>query len=421
MENFTNDSGWIVIWQDIKNGGLPLTIFLSMVAMWFLKPYISNIFSFLGKLITRKLTKENRQYSVADVKCHPVFKDLEFWLSIGIKSLNFSSIDYIKSPINKHHETKEYTIAKEEIAKDILIIKFSNIKETIETFLKEQKIECLDLESAKTYITTYLHKCEIKQHADMIDAKIPSQFLKKYFIYEKMTNDLFYQVINSYLNDEAFNDLSVVTRIYLVFNTINNYLIDAYNNMIFTVNAINGDLNGVEYKGHVIGEKKQKVLQPPHSTFVYSAKEILTHVMTEFGASRATLIKYYHNSDGVYVHSAVYETHNIGVMPVLNQIQNIPNNLETDVLEILKNGTIISVDISKFNNNIIERLSHRGINAVIIVPIFDGNDFSGTLMLDYLSIEKYNIYKDIPNLDEKLHKYAKDVAPFISYPKNYQF
>lgn len=421
MENFTSDSGWIVIWNDIKDGGLPLTIFLSMLVMWFLKPYISNIFTFIGKLLTKKLSKECKEYTTADVRCHPVFKDLEFWLSIGVKSLNFSSINNYRKQLDYHIESKEYMIAKEEIAKDVLTIKFSIIREYIELFLKDHNIETLNLESARTYLLTYLRKCEIKQHAEMIDAKIPAEFLKKYFIYEKMSSDLFYQTVESYLNEDAFNDLSVVTRLYLVFTTINNYLTDTYNNMIFTVNAINGDLNGVEYKGNVIGEKKEKVLQPPHSTFVYSANEILSTIMSEFGASRATLIKYYTNNQGVYVHSAVYETYNMGVMPMLSKIQNIPNNLETDTLEILKNGTIISVDISKFNNHIIERLTHRGINAVIIVPLFDGNEFSGTLMLDYLSIEKYNLYKDLPNIDEKLYKYAKEVAPFISYPKNYQF
>lgn len=421
MENFTHDSGWIVIWEDIKNGGVPLLIFSGMMIMWFLKSHINNMFLFLGRLITKKIDNSVKEYSVLDVKNHPVFRDLEFWLTVGVKSLKMNAINYQYPMVKVHVESPEYMKAKEEIAKDVLMIKFKVIKEYIELFLKENPIENLSLEVLRSTLLTYLHKCEIKQHGELLEQKIPGEFLKKFFIYEKFSSDLFYQTIEGYLNEGAFNDLNVPTRVYLVFSAINNYLTNCYNNMIYTTAVINGDLNGVEYKGEIIGTKKQQVLQPPHSTFVYPVKEKLTGIMTEFGASRATLIKYYTNSENMYVHSAVYESCAPGVMPMLSHIQNVPNNVEMDVIEILKNGTIVSVDIGKFNNNIIERLTLRGIDAVIIVPIFEGHEFSGTLMLDYLSLEEYNKHKMVASMDEILTKYAKELSTYISYPKNSLF
>ena len=421
MENFTHDSGWIVIWEDIKNGGVPLLIFSGMMIMWFLKSHINNIFLFLGRLITKKIDNSVKEYTALDVKNHPVFRDLEFWLTVGVKSLKMNAINYQYPMVKVHVESPEYMKAKEEIAKDVLMIKFKVIKEYIELFLKENPIENLSLEVLRSTLLTYLHKCEIKQHGELLEQKIPGEFLKKFFIYEKFSSDLFYQTIEGYLNEGAFNDLNVPTRVYLVFSAINNYLTNCYNNMIYTTAVINGDLNGVEYKGEIIGHKKQQVLQPPHSSFVYPVKEKLTGIMTEFGASRATLIKYYTNDENVYVHSAVYESCAPGVMPMLSQIQNVPNNVEMDVIEILKNGTIVSVDIGKFNNNIIQRLTQRGIDAVIIVPIFEGNEFSGTLMLDYLSLEEYNKHKMVATMDEILTKYAKDLSTYISYPKNSLF
>lgn len=421
METFTNTSGWLVIWEDIKNGGIPLLIFCGMMIMWFLKPHINNIFLYIGKLITKKIDNTVKEYTILDVKNHPVFRDLEFWLEVGVKSLKMNTINYQYPMVKVHIESPEYMKAKEDIAKDILITKFKIIKEYIELFLKENPLENLSLDVVRSTLLTYLHKCEIKQHSELIDQKIPSEFLKKFFIYEKFSSDLFYQTVDGYLNEGAFNNLNVTSRIYLVFTAINNYLTNCYNNMIYTTAIINGDLNGVEYKGNIIGKKKQNILQPPHSTFVYPVKEKLTSIMTEFGASRATLMKYYTNSDNVYVHSAVYEVCSPGIMPMLSTIQNVPNNVEMDVIELLKNGTIISVDIGKFNNNLIERLTSRGIDAIIIVPIFNGNEFSGTLTLDYVSLEEYNIKKDILGSDEILLKYAKELETYISYPKNYIF
>lgn len=421
MENFTNESGWLVIWDDIKNGGIPLLIFSGMLLMWFLKPHLNNLFLAIGKLITRKIDNSVKEYTTLDVKHHPVFKDLEFWLTVGVKSLKMNNISYQYPMVKVHVESPEYMQAKEDIAKDVLTIKFKVIKEYVESFIKENPIEHLNLETLRSILLTYLHKCEIKQHSELLEQKIPSEFLKKYFIYEKMSHDLFYQTIEGYLNEGAFNNLSPTTRLYLVLSAINHYLTNCYNNMVYTVAVINGDLNGVEYKGNIIGKKKQSVLQPPHSTFVYPVREKLLSIMTEFGASRATLLKYYTNSDNEYVHSAVYESCAPGIMPMIQNIQNIPNNMEMDVLDILKNGTIISVDISKFNNNLIERLAQRGIDAVILVPIFEGNDFSGILMLDYVSLEEYIKHKDIPTLDEILMKYSKDLSSYISYPKNYLF
>ena len=246
MENFTHDSGWIVIWEDIKNGGVPLLIFSGMMIMWFLKSHINNIFLFLGRLITKKIDNSVKEYSALDVKNHPVFRDLEFWLTVGVKSLRMYNINSQYPTIHDHVESPEYLKAKEDIAKDVLVIKYQIIKEYIELFLKENPIDHLNLETLRSSLLTYLHKCEIKQHSEMLDQKIPSEFLKKYFVYEKMSSDLFYQTIEGYLNEGAFNNLNVTTRLYLVFSAINSYLTNCYNNMIYTVAVINGDLNGAE-------------------------------------------------------------------------------------------------------------------------------------------------------------------------------
>lgn len=415
-----NNSTILAIWNDIKQGGIPLLVMTFIVILMMLKPYAHNILTFLGNLITLRFEKKTKKYTINDIKNHQIFKDLDFWLEMGIESINLNHVHTGFPYSSRHKETEDYMKAKEQIAKDILRIKFTVIKEYLEAFIKDNDLEKIDLESAKKFVETYLNKCEIKQYNLMKEQNIPEKFLKKYFVYEQSSLEFLNHTIVAYLDEKSFN-LDILSRIYLIFNALNAYLADTYNTMLTSVTAINGDLNGVEYKGEVIGEKRQEILQPPHSSYTYPCREELKTIMTEFGASRAYLMKYYLNSKDEYVHSCVYEVCDVGVMPMITKVQNIVNNMESEVLQMLKNGTVISVDISKFNNFLSKRLTERGINAIILVPIFSGTEFSGVLALDYLSYREYEQHKDIKDLDEKLKKYALELSTFLTYPDDYKF
>lgn len=420
MEEITN-STILAIWNDIKDGGVPLMVMSAITLTLFFKPYIKTLAGYVVDKIINSSKPKIKEYSVTDVKNHQVFKDLDFWLNIGIKSLHMGSLNFqIPSFSEPHKESEDYMKAKEDIAKDILTIKFSSVLKYIKTFLDENDLSKLDINAVRNYFDTYFIKCGISQHAEMIEKGIPSEFLKKYFIYEKGSFDLMNQTIKAFLHDSTF-DLTVPTRVYLVFNAINNYLTNSYNNMLYTVTAINGDLNGVEYKGHLIGVKKQHILQPPHSSYPMTVNAKLTSIMNEFGANRATVSKYYTKSDGSYVHSAVYEVCDTGIMPMLRQMQDRPTETETEMLEFMKNGTIIATDISNFNNSMACSMSARGVDAIVLVPIFEGQEFSGILALDYLSLEEFNKHKELKNSDDKLNEYAKDLSVYISYSKDYIF
>lgn len=413
------ESTILALWNDVKNGGTSLYILLFFLLLYFLKPYVHNILNFIGNLIKGKVEKKTKEYTINDVKNHPIFKDLDFWLDVGIKSLKMNNIN-IHYPLTRvvHKESEEYLKAKEEIAKDILTIKFSVIKEYLQLFLEENPLENIDLETVKTYFGKYVAKCEIKQYNEMLEAKIPEEFLKKYYIYERMALDLLKNNMEGVLSEKAF-DLNPISRIYLAFTALNNYLAESYNTMLFTVYTINGDLNGIEYKGNIIGEAKQEILQPPNSALVIPAIEKLNKIMYEFGASRAILIKYFEKNDELY-HSAVYEVCDKGITSVIGRMQNISSMSEMDTVNLLKNNTVISVEISKFNNHLMERLSARGDDAIVLVPILEHNDLIGALVLDYVSVEEFNS-KHMDMYDDKLKNYSKDLMPYISYPEDYKF
>ena len=415
-----NNSTILAIWNDIKQGGIPFLIVCILLLFYVIKPYSKNILEFLGNLITLRFGRKTKRYTIDDIKNHQIFKDLDFWLEMGIDSINLNHTHTGFPYASRHKETENYMKAKEEIAKDILKIKFSVVKEYLEAFIRDNDLEKIDLESAKKFVETYLNKCEIKQYNLMKEANIPEPFLNKYFVYETAAVEVLNHTIVAYLDEKSFN-LDILSRIYLIFNSINSYLADTYNTMLSTVVAINGDLNGSEYKGEVIGEKRQEILQPPHSSYVSICRDKLKEIMTEFGASRAYLLKYYTKESGDYVHSCVYEVCDVGVMPMITKIQNITNVADSETLAMLKNGTVISVDISKFNNYISKRLTERGINAIILAPIFSGNEFSGALALDYLSINEYEVRKNTENLDEKLEKYCEELSTYLTYPDDYKF
>ena len=63
----------------------------------------------------------------------------------------------------------------------------------------------------------------------------------------------------------------------------------------------------------------------------------------------------------------------------------------------------------------------RGIDAIIISPIFEDDILIGMLVLDYVNIELYGRHKDDKDLDKKMKQYSEKLKPYISYPKDYKF
>ena len=68
MTDITNDSGFMIqIWNDIKNGGSPLVILCFFLVLYFLKPYLHSILSYIGRLIKGKLDSKVKNYKIEDI------------------------------------------------------------------------------------------------------------------------------------------------------------------------------------------------------------------------------------------------------------------------------------------------------------------------------------------------------------------
>ena len=66
-------------------------------------------------------------------------------------------------------------------------------------------------------------------------------------------------------------------------------------------------------------------------------------------------------------------------------------------------------------------MTSRGVDAIIISPIFESEDLIGMLLLDFVNVELYNRHKNDKDLDIKMKKYSEEIKPYITYPKDYKF
>ena len=81
------ESFWTTVWSDIKNGGTPFFIMLLLFVVWTCKKYIGDFLNLILEQLKLKTKNKSKTYTKKDVMNHPIFRDLEFWLSSGIDSI----------------------------------------------------------------------------------------------------------------------------------------------------------------------------------------------------------------------------------------------------------------------------------------------------------------------------------------------
>lgn len=410
LPTLASDSGWLVIWNDIKTFGAGFWSFFFLMSFYVLKDQIKDLINLLIKKLSFK--KSGFSYTKKDLINHPVFKDLDYWLTIGIDALHIRD--------NIHPGEEDYVINKEKMAKEVIRIKYETMKESLKKFIQETDIDNLDDEVACSYLLDCLTKQSITQKRRLTERGVPLKFLNKFYIISDISKKIVFNAIKNYFSKNM--DSNTSTRIYMAFNTLDGYLNIVFNDLCETMNTINGDLKTEIFDGEPMGKPKLSTLKPPHPTYSMIVKGKLSEILEEFNASRAMISKYF-TKDGEHYHSAVYESTIVGVTSEIENVQMISDDKEKNILNIMNESGSIAADISKFGSNTIERFNTRGIKAIILAPIYNKEKIDGCLSIEYISIEKFdNIMNDKEfNLDDKLKKYAKELSAYIDYPINYSF
>lgn len=410
------DSVYIAIWNDIAQGGKPFWILVSILALFYFKGQINHLFSIMISLITKKFSSKTKSYKVADLKKHQLFKDIDYWLTTGIEAIHLIN--------TSHDKDEDYIKGKEEIAKDVIKIKFETIKESFTKFINETDFDNIDYDVAHQYLLDTITKIRITEMHKMLKSGIPTKFLEKYEVFSKIGNKILLDSIKLLYQKNI--DFDVPTRIYISLSNIDGYLNISFNSIAEAINSINGDLKGEEYHGHILGKGRghRNILLPPYTQNITAATEKLTDILKIFHASRATISKVYNIENDDYTtgqHSCIYESLSHGVTSVLENIQDIPNNIDTNAMIIMNRGENIAVDIAKFSTERAQSFLDRGAVAVIMSPIFNNNKLDGVLCLDYFSMEDFEKAIKITNFDEKLNRSSSSMSPYIIYPNDYKF
>lgn len=403
-----NNSTVLTIWNDIKDMGISFWVFLILFNITLFKEQWISLFKLIVDKIFRK--KKHITYSKKDLQNHPIFKDLEYWLSVGIDSLHLRD--------NIHPGDEDYINNKEKMAKEVIRIKYETMKEALTKFVNEIDVDSIDEELASTYLMDCLAKENLAQKRKFNERGIPQKFLIKFYVVSDISRQLICNSIKNYLESDC--ESNTTTMLYLAFNTLDGYLNIIFNDLCETMNVINGDLKAEIFDGKTMSNDVVKRLYAPHSSYPMIVRSKLEEIMREEFASRAILCKYFEKNDELY-HSAVYEAIKNGVTSELEHIQMICESQEKGAYNILSGGEIISSDISKFDARTIERFNARGCKAVILIPVVAGEKLEGVLCLDYLSPETFKEAMKDKEIDQKLIKYAEALLPYIQYPEDYKF
>ena len=408
------ENAYLTIWHDIAQGGTPFWVLLTLFLIWIFKEQINKLIGVIINLFSKKFSHKTKFYKSSDLKKHQLFKDLDYWLKTGIEAIHLTN--------NGLETDEEYIKGKEEIAKDVVRIKFEVIKESFTTFINETDFDNIDYEVAHQYLLDTITKIKITEMHEMLKAGIPSKFLEKYNVFSKIGNKILLDSVKLLYQKDI--DFSVPTRMYLSLSNIDGYLNISFNSIAESINSINGDLKGEEYHGHILGRNHKGILKPPSTQNNMAAIEKLNDILKTFNASRATISKLYNMKDDDITsgqHSCIYEAVGHGITSVLEIIQDIPNNIDPNVMVILNRGENIAVDISKFSKERAQSFLDRGAVAIIMSPIYNGNKLDGVLCLDYFSLDDFERIIEMDKFDEHLYKCADSVSPYIIYPENYKF
>ena len=146
--------------------------------------------------------------------------------------------------------------------KDLLLLKYTLVKERILKVLDSEVSDTMPLEDLRLVISSAISEYNKDQVLRWKAAGIPEIFIRKYVSLQVKNIDMVKGAIKILFDKNIVASNSV--RLYLFLSLIRNELASIYTNAVSTVLAMNGDLNGLVYKGveiqsHFITEEQGNV------------------------------------------------------------------------------------------------------------------------------------------------------------------
>ena len=250
-------SEWVALARDVfewvKSGIVPFTLFLIVFIIWICRDTIKQIPQSIINFLTLKNKSAYPEFTNKDVKRHPVFDTLKFWLANGIQALSYDNYYIASLVIGDHKDTPDYIKAKEEMARMVLTIKFEELQKTLMKMVEENDFSTLTAERLQTICTETFNSTIRNVRKRMVEDGMPPKFIAKYISIQEITDNVFRDTIRQWTDHNICIGLNTPTRAYLVLDALAAYVEQTRAGMVGLVVNINGDLNGEIWKGKMIG------------------------------------------------------------------------------------------------------------------------------------------------------------------------
>lgn len=235
----------------IKTGnGIVILSCLIFFVLFLLRETLNNIIMEIFHIFKNK--NKTIKYSLTDLRKHPLFSAMDFWLEHGIETLSYANNNVFLKSLIQHEETPDYIYAKEEMAKEIIKIKISTMKDILKDLINKYEWNTMSSYSISYTINSCIQELNYIQYKKMFDAGIPKIFVQKFVSIDTSMCKIFTTMLESFTHVEMMPNIDGNTRVYLGLNAINAYMCTIFNSCFNTILNINGDLVGMTWKGKVI-------------------------------------------------------------------------------------------------------------------------------------------------------------------------
>lgn len=387
-----------IIWKDMvaTPWGALLGVFIILIFV-----FKDQLRDFLSKRVNSPYSGilEQDEYSKKDVLNHPIFRDLNYWINKGI--------DLVK--IDKSY-------AKELIMKDLLKIKFSVINSVLSNAVKDDSLGSMSIPELKKHFYDTLREINTQKVIGWRKNGIPEVFIKKYLALHQLGQEVVYNTVKIFLTNEI--KAENYTRVYLVLSILETQLANIYANAVSTAISMNGDLNGIVYKGVIIGGSGSITAPTQYAIANPVSKDIIENklrsMLSKYRASRVAIFLFHNYTcnnvfDGKY--SSIYEVCSPGVKPEKDLTQYIPTYLISDIIPGLKNNKLGIYSVINLNCGLCKALQSTGTELIAIYPLKDGEKIKGFIGISWNYADRFN--KDSSALEQDLKSNVVDIEKFI--------
>jgi len=363
--------------------------------------YIKSLFSSSKKV--RRLTRE-------DLLKHQIFKDIDF------------KLDYsINQKYDPDNSECRYDPGKIAIAREILIIQLTIIKEWLLDFIKTTDFDS-EYVDVRTIFRHKYDKSLSAQYSEYRNSQIPRIVINKFLEVCKLHEMYLMNSIDDILSDKI--NLNIYEKVMIVLANFNVYINAAYTNMESVIDSINGDLKGTSFKRWIIGGNEYKCYPVPDKNYIALAKTQLRQLSLLTRASRCSVFVFHEYDKDNYLQgyfSELYEYFTEGLSSVLRKFQFLPASiLGSEMITSLKQHKLYTIKVEDTQGMFKDLNTASNVSIICAYPIFFSGELRGFLEVCFSSEESFSA-SDFANIENYIKECCGLINIYVDYSKGLNY